>query len=945
MTLLDREHEIAELQTALSEAREGRGRLVVVEASGGLGKTSLLKAASDSAAEAGFTCLRARASELERDFAYGCVRQLLEPVVATASDVARNRLFDGAAVRSLPLFSPGDASVDSSSPDRAFSMLHGLYWLLNNLSDDSPVMLAIDDLHWSDTESLRFLSYLARRLDGLPLAVLASTRAGEGQIAELARLAAGPETVVLRPGPLSIEATATLCEQRLGPGVAPEFASACRDATDGNPFYLEALLREAREQGLSTDAREAAGVRGIAPVAVAQAVLLRLSGRPAPLTTLVRAVAVLGDGASVAEAAELAGIAEAEAARAADLLAALAILRSGEGLEFAHPIVREAVYADVGSHERARAHGRAAILLAARGVSEERIAAQITATEPIGDPDRVELLRRVAGEALVKGAPAAAAAWLTRALAEPPSAHTEVDVLLELGRAELRLGAPGAVDHLHAAVAGLGEPRRLATAARELANALTVSGRADAAVEALETAIDVIEPEDAELALLLEAEVRTHALQGSREGRDAAAKRLQRHAALRGATPGERLVLASLACERARASESASEAAGHLVAGLAGGRLLREQQRDIVGTFYDLVLGLLATDALDVAEASLEQALTDARARASIPSMAWLTSRSGWVAFRRGDVAKAEDDARTALELLETHGIALGKPFALGLLVVALIERGQADAAQEALDENGHRNEIQPGMTTNVLLAARGLLGLARGRARDARDDLLEYGRRDELWGAASPLASRWRSDAALAMAAIGDREQARRIAAEDLERARQWGTASGIGVALRAVALVEGGEASIARLREATEVLERSPARLEHARALTDYGAALRRANRRTEARGVLGQGMTLAERCGANALAERARTELQAAGGRWSDPGHGGLGQLTASERRVAGLAAQGRSNPEIAQALFVTRKTVETHLGHVYEKLDIAGRGELPRVLAEQSRQNGT
>jgi DNA-binding CsgD family transcriptional regulator len=153
-------------------------------------------------------------------------------------------------------------------------------------------------------------------------------------------------------------------------------------------------------------------------------------------------------------------------------------------------------------------------------------------------------------------------------------------------------------------------------------------------------------------------------------------------------------------------------------------------------------------------------------------------------------------------------------------------------------------------------------------------------------------------------------------------------------------VALVESEAPRIDRLREAVEVLEGSPARLEHARALVDLGAALRRANSRAGARGVLEQGLDLAARCRARALVRRARTELRAAGGPSADPDASGLEQLTASERRVAELAAEGRSNPEIAQALFVTRKTVETHLGRVYRKLDIPGRGKLAHALDESS-----
>jgi tetratricopeptide (TPR) repeat protein len=278
-----------------------------------------------------------------------------------------------------------------------------------------------------------------------------------------------------------------------------------------------------------------------------------------------------------------------------------------------------------------------------------------------------------------------------------------------------------------------------------------------------------------------------------------------------------------------------------------------------------------------VASACLERAHADARDRASIPAQAFVIEFRGWVSLRRGDVARAETDARTALELLTAHDIHLGRAYALGLLIEALLEEGEIEAAKAALATSGLGDEIPPGMAFNDLLEARGLLRIAQGRTRQGLDDLFEFGRRDELWGGANPLASRWRSRAALAAAALGESDEARAMARDDLNRARSWGAASGIGVALRATALVEGGSA-VDRLREAVDVLARSPARLEHARALTDLGAALRRANRRSEARGPLDEALSLARRCGAHALAERAATELRAAGGRSSEPEGGG-------------------------------------------------------------------
>jgi DNA-binding CsgD family transcriptional regulator len=941
--LLEREQELAALSHGLGEAREGLGQVILVEASAGLGKSSLLRAAAATAVSMGFTCLRARAGELERDFAYGCVRQLLEPVVAPARGPERDRWLTGAAALARPLFEPPIPGALGPSTDVAFSMLHGLYWLLSNLTDDGPVALSVDDLQWADAESVRLLVYLAPRLDGLPLAVLGATRAGATD-ADLARLAAAPETTVLRPRPLTTAGTAALCGLRLGAGVTPEFATACWVATGGNPFFLEALLRETEVQDVVPDAREAGRVRHIGPAAVARAVLLRLAGTPAATSDLVRAVAVLGDGAGLAEAARLAGIAEGDAARAHDLLVKLEILTPGDVLGFAHPIVREAVYADIGSHARAAAHARAASVLAAGGASAERVAAQIAETEPVGDPARVELLRGVAEDALGRGAPTAAVAWLRRALAEPPPPALTGIVLLELGSAELRIAAPEAPEHLARAVDVLRDPVLLTRAVRLLGTALTSARQSDLAVKALESAVRIVEPADRELALLIEADLGAHAQEAGREARAPAARRLERHAGLAGATPGERLVLASLAFERARDAASADAAAAIIERALGGGRLVAEQELDVPPSLYVLIVGLEATEALDLADSVLDRMLADARARVSPPAVAFVLAHRGVVAFRRGALPQAEADARTALDLLTTHDIPLGVSLALGVLVRALVEAADVEAAERPLAASSFADDIPPGLPDNQLLESRGILRLAQGRARDAFDDLVEFGHRDEAWGGANPLASRWRSHAALALAALGDTVRARELALDDLDRARRWGAGSGIGIALRATALAEGGDAGVDRLRAAVAVLEQSPARLEHARALTDLGAALRRGNQRRAARDALRAGLELAENCGARALVDRTRTELRAAGGRSSDPWAHGAQRLTASERRVAEMAADGQSNAEIAQTLFVTRKTVETHLGSVYRKLAISGRGKLRRALAESGPAAG-
>jgi DNA-binding CsgD family transcriptional regulator len=936
--LLERDAESLELRRALGEAQHERGQLVLIEAPAGLGKSSLLWATAVQAAEAGFLCMRTRASELEHDFAYGCIRRLLEPVVARSNKDERDRLFEDAAAHCSPLFIGSDASRASLSSDAGFALPHGLYWLLNNLSRERVLALCIDDLQWCDVESLRFLNYLAPRLDGLALIVLATVRARENVTPDLARLLGAPEAIVLRPMPLSVDAVAALCELRLASKVSDEFAAACHAATNGNPFFLETLLREAKGLRLPMDPSEAARVQHIGPAAVARAVLLRLASAPPAATALVRAIAVLGGSTSVVDAARLAGLTDGVAAHTADSLVDLAILKRADVLEFAHPIIHEAIYQDIGAHECARVHALAARILSQRAADDERVAAHIVKAEPSGDADRVALLRRVAARALVQGAPAAAVAWLSRALAEAPLSGLRPELLLELGSAEFRLGMPAAIDHLAEALATLQTPRAVAVAARQLADALSASGQINRSIATLEAAFMRIEGLDRELALLLEAELAAKMQQHvSPERRIAAAARLARHSNLAGASSGERLVLASLAFERARACESESEAVRCLERPLASGGLL-DGQLDVVGPFYALMIGLLATDGLDLAIGSLEHALADARVRGSIPAITYLTVHRGWFYLRKGSVAQAEADARAALELMDTYDIQLGKRFALALLMEALIEDGQIEVAAEALQTSGLGAEIPPTLANNLLFEARGRLHLARGDARSALSDLREFGRQEELRGAANPLASRWRSHACLALQALGDEKAARELAAEELARARRWGSASGLGMALRAAAIVEGSGNLIDHLTEAVRVLEKSPAKLEYARALVDLGAAQRRANRRTDARTVLEHGLSLARSCGAKVIAEHAALELRAAGGRTSETSEGGLDQLTVSERRVAELAAMGRSNPQIAQTLFVTRKTVETHLGRVYSKLCISGRAELARLWVQ-------
>jgi DNA-binding CsgD family transcriptional regulator len=204
-----------------------------------------------------------------------------------------------------------------------------------------------------------------------------------------------------------------------------------------------------------------------------------------------------------------------------------------------------------------------------------------------------------------------------------------------------------------------------------------------------------------------------------------------------------------------------------------------------------------------------------------------------------------------------------------------------------------------------------------------------------EAFGMHNPAQLAWRSHLALSLLALDRRDEALELVREEVALAWQWGAPRSIGVALRAQGLVQGKD-GIPTLRESLEVLRTSSAKLERARTLVELGAALRRSNERAEARELLREGLDLAVRSGSQPLVDQAQAELAATGARPRKLVLSGAESLTPSERRVAEMAADNMTNKDIAQALFVTTKTVEVHLSNVYRKLGIGSRNELGDAL---------
>ena len=301
--------------------------------------------------------------------------------------------------------------------------------------------------------------------------------------------------------------------------------------------------------------------------------------------------------------------------------------------------------------------------------------------------------------------------------------------------------------------------------------------------------------------------------------------------------------------------------------------------------------------------------------------------------YEAGELLLAEQDL--ILEPIPFWQASTPLAYRAGFLTQVLLERGSIDEAEQLIAATSLDDVVDAHRIHCVY--SRGRLRLESGAAERALADFIEVGDLAESVQFRNPAFVPWRSQAAIALQRLGRQDEARALAREELELSRSWGAPRTVGISLRALGLVEGGQAGELLLREAVEVLADSPARLEYARALVDLGALVRRGNSRSEARKLLRQGVELAHRCGATALVARGNDELAATGAHPRTILLSGLDALTASERRVAQMAADDMSNKEIAQALFVTVKTVEQHLGRVYRKLDIGSRRELGAALA--------
>jgi DNA-binding CsgD family transcriptional regulator len=930
--LLERDGELAALRAAVDAAHARAGTVLVIQGPPGAGKSALLTAAEAHAERSGARVISGRGRELESTIALGVATELLAPPVLAASAAERARLLAGLAGLAGPLL------IESAgrAPAAGDATLRGLCWVAAHLAGwnlgtigSRPLLVSVDDVQWADSPSLRFLAMLADRADRLPLSLVVAVRDGEaaGDLAALRRISRHPQARLLTPAPLTPAAVGRLTTD-VFPEAGTDLAHAVARASGGNPFFAAELLRSLRASG---DAPAAAKVGRLVPERVLRSVVARLSRLPREATLLAASVAVLGDDAPLRRAAAHAGLTMTEAEQAADLLAAARLLRGGNPLAFTHALVGAAVHSDLPGFARARAHRRAAELLAAEGESADRVAGHLLAAEPEGDQASVVLLSEAARQALRRGDPGATVRLLRRALAEPPRPSERAGLLIELARAQATDGDATAHNTVSEALKLLdpAEVHARAGALTVLARIHRARGERDDAAAAGRAALDLLDPRDPAWqgalteylaiatfhpALQSEAESwLSPVLRDAREGRLPQQVHLLAHVTLR-------LALASDPPTAVRAAGARALAVDALV------------DVDDHGMLFALVdHALIIAGEWTAAEAAAGAAIEVAKRRGDLLAYSSGCFHRALARLRLGALTAALADQEAAARTGIDAGWGGAVGWVAGLGAEIYLDLGDHIAARKALRRAG---ECPPDSMDAALVShVRARLALAShdpvtalAAARDAGQRLAQTFRIDH------PGLLPWRITAALAAHHLNDHEEAQRLAAAALDRARSTGVAACVGAALRVTGLVNRPSADTAALAEAAAVLGHTSAALEQARALVDLGAALRRAGRRDASRGPLRDGLALADRLHARPLAERARSELSTVGVRPRQPALVGIEALTPAERRVALLALNGNGNGTIAQTLFVTTKTVETHLSRAYRKLGINSRRQL-------------
>jgi ATP/maltotriose-dependent transcriptional regulator MalT len=944
-----RSDELALIDRLLDGAGAGEARLTLIGGEPGMGKTRLLEEAGRHAAGRGFLVLEGRAAEFERALPFALVIDAFDGHLASlgAQDVER---LVGDGLPSLAtvfpcLRQPGSESAPKLDVVERFGVHHALRELVERLAARRPLLVALDDLQWADDPSIELVAHMIRRHPRSGVLIVAAFRTG--QLPEAIRAAVRSATRAspveeLELGPLELDEVTGLVAD-------PARLEAVYEQSGGNPFYLEQLLR--RQAGADSPAGSTAGV----PPAVAATIEAEVGALPGAARALIESASVIGDPFDLDLAIEVAGLSDAKAMAALDQLVDQTLLRVSDAprrFGFRHPLVRDAVYEGFAVGSRLSAHSRAAAALAAGGASPAVRARHLEAAARPGDREAIAVLH-AAGEAVTASAPSVAARWLEHALwlmPTPAGRGERAQLLNSLATAQMAAGRSlDALATLETLLEEVSEDGRIEVM-KTCAVMEHLTGRHEAARRRLTSALELAEDDPGTRARLLLSLAAVAVYSGDYAETD----RLAREAERQG--------------DPATAAKSAA-ALGYAAFGLADLTRARAEFERAVRLFDALddsavardieTLMLIGTtslfldrygDARTYAERAVGLMGDTGRERQFMPVM--LCIQAGAERFL-GNLEAAASLLDDAIELARLGGDPQGLVWALSLRGEVAFVAGDLHLAISCGEEVVERGEsLSEHMRAAWIAEHFAPTLIAIGQARRAREMILSYGGGDAL--PLAPLMGRPGKYAQLTIAAI---------ALGDLAEAGTWrdraeATAEGTRLPLM---MISARRARVALLSARNQHSAAADAALEGAATAGEAGIpieaaafrlaagrALAAAGQRDEAVAELEQAERALAAHGAERLRAEASRELRRQGRRTgvraAAPGADaqGLVALSPREREVAALVRQRRTNPQIAETLFLSLKTVETHLRNIFRKLEVSSRIEVAELVEREERR---
>ncbi|QGH69679.1 AAA family ATPase [Pseudactinotalea sp. HY158] len=937
-TLRGRGAEMNHLGRALERVLTGQSVRVLIEGEGGIGKSRLLAETLTLARAQGFEVVTAKGDEVQQTRPFGVIADALG-CVRTATDTRRR---DIAELLTTHEHTDRGTITVSSDPGLQFRAVDALSDLVEALAVAGPLVVGLDDLHWADPSSLLTLAAIERAIEGLPVLLIACYRPfprSRSLTEVVARLGAAG-AVRLRPGPLDESDVAGLVAEVVGadPGgglVAQASAAA------GNPLFLIELLDSImREGGLHrSDGRADIGDRSL-PASLRLTILRRLSALPEAALRALRAGSLLGSSFSPDELAAVVGGGLADLAPALETALDSGVLEEdGDHLHFRHDLIREAVYADIPASLRHGLHRDAATRLAATGAPAARVAEQFTRGAFPGDPEAIDWLIRAARGA-ASSAPETAAAHLARAAELMTPGDGRLDLLLS-ERADALMLAGSVVEAVTSCRSLLRRPHdaRAEDAVRlRLGAALLVNGRPGEALRELDVVVGSADASAAQRASALSESATARMWLADFDGADDAARRayeLAEAAGSRRFAAAAQATRSVVACMR-----------GHM----AGAMELNDQALDLAERSYRRDghgYPVYATRGWILVELDQPQrahrVLDEGRSLSEELGVRWpLVTYQSYLAvvrFAAGEWDDAAAELEAGIGLAEESGVTYALKPSYSALALIRLHRGDLAGARSAVDAAETIGDRGSRLFDHRVRWARALLREAEG----------------DPAGAYRMLAAGWRGCRAAGMAvdyavigpdlvrlarAAGDLESAEEVTRVVTAVASANDVASISGAALRCRALLRD-DADAAN--GAIDAYVGGARRLEAALVREEAAGLAAAQGRRDDARALLREAAAVFEGLGATRCVVRVDAALRRLGVRRGSRGprrrpDRGWASLTETESRIADLVAEGLTNPQIAGRLYVSRRTVQTHVSHVFTKLGISSRAQLATQVTQ-------